>query len=149
MKDYFIFIILFLFITSLLGGCLEGNNNSNGDNNNNDNLTPSEVKEHLLGTWRWEGYGGYGGNYHQIGTWIFYENDTMESIFQGVLPNGALGAKNIVWWHYSINGSQLCFDNPSDPLITPGCYTYELLEEYMILRVTDPNGNSADWYKIE
>ena len=149
MKDYFIFIILFLLLTSLLGGCLDGDNDSNGNNDGNSNLPPDEVKGYLIGTWRWEGYAGYGGSYHQIATWTFYENDTMKSISQGVLPNGEFGSKVIVWWHYSINGSQLCFDNPSDPLITPGCYTYEFLEDYMLLRITNPSGESADWYKME
>ncbi|HEC89731.1 MAG TPA: hypothetical protein ENI44_04015 [Thermoplasmatales archaeon] len=147
-------LIILIIIIVAAGGILaltlhntgDGNNNSN----NNSTITPNEAKKHLLGTWRWEGYGGYGGKYHQIGTWTFYENDSMVSIFQGVLPNGELGSKNIVWWHYSINETLICFDNASDfPPSEPGCYTYEFLEDYLHLRVTDSKGNSADWYKVE
>ena len=150
-------LIILIIIVVAAGGILaltlhnddNGNNNSNNSNNNG-TITPSEAKEHLLGTWRWEGYGGYGGEYHQVGTWIFYENDSMVSIFQGVLPSGELGSKNIVWWHYSINETHLCFDNASDfPPSDPGCYIYEFLDDYLHLRVTDSNGNSADWYKVE
>ncbi len=138
-------------VVSVLTGCTEekdhGGNNVDYNNNttnhgNNSPLDPSEVKEHLIATWM-----ALAPKYSQVGFWMFYENDTMKTVWRGVFPGGELGSENVVWWRYFINGTKLCFSSPSDPLLNSACYDYEFLENFTHLRVTY-QGLTMDWYKM-
>lgn len=95
-----------------------------------------EAREYLIGEWRWEGN-------NQTGRWVFYENGSMLAEFTGKFA----GAKSITWWKYEVKGDQICFTEPSNPLLTPGCYVYEFLENYTVLKVTYKN-HVAYWYKV-
>lgn len=96
----------------------------------------NDVKELLIGTWQNEANG-------QTGTWIFYQNNTLKSTWQG-----DYGALVVDYWEYSINGSELCFNNPSDQQLDVGCYFYSFSDDYAVLTVTY-DGNSAEWIKID
>lgn len=89
------------------------------------------IKERFIGSWEWSGN-------NQTGLWIFYQNNSLKSTFTGIT------AINIVWWHFEINESTICFGEPSNPKFKSGCYTFEFKSNYSILIVTE-GGNSAEW----
>ena len=128
MRKALTIILVSIMLIALLAGC---------EKKNEENVNPEEVKEHLIGEWRWEGN-------NQTGRWIFYENNTMLAEFTGKFA----GAKSIAWWEYHIKGDEICFTNCSNPRLTPGCYKYEFLENYTILKVSYGD-QVAYWYKVK
>lgn len=99
------------------------------------------TKEKLLGLWQWEGN-------NQVGNWTFYENNTLKSVFTGVLPTGEFGSSSVVYWHYEVEGNQLYFSNPSNENLDEAVYSYELLNNDKLLRITDlETSSTAEWDK--
>ncbi len=95
----------------------------------------SSYFDKFFGTWEWSGN-------NQTGLWTFYSNSTLKSLF-----TGQWGATVLDWWYFSINGSQLCFYNPSDDQLDGGCYTFSFSEnnEELTIGYLD---NIATWYKV-
>jgi len=92
------------------------------------------IKERFIGSWGWSGN-------NQTGLWIFHQNNSLKSTFTGIG-----GATNVVWWHFEINESKICFGEPSNPKLKSGCYTFEFKSNYSTLLVID-GGNSAEWQR--
>mgnify|MGYP006273751545 CR=1 FL=1 len=94
------------------------------------------LKEYFIGSWEWSGN-------NQTGLWIFYQNNTLKSTFQGIG-----GASVTYWWHFEVNSSsEICFNQPSDPKLNSGCYDFEFKDDYTTLLVNS-EGNTAEWHKI-
>lgn len=100
----------------------------------------NEAKQKLFGKWQWNGN-------NQTGNWTFYENNTLKSVFTGVLPTGEYGSSSVIYWEYAVDDTKIYFSNPSNERAEPGTYDYELLEDDTLLRVSYQN-STADWYKI-
>ena len=94
---------------------------------------PEIIKEKFLGLWEWSGN-------NQTGKWIFYQNNSLKTTFKG------LAASVTYWWHFQINGSEICFSEPSNDKLFSGCYIFEFMDSYQTLKVTY-DGNTEFWYK--
>lgn len=101
----------------------------------------NSVKQKLLGLWQWTGN-------NQIGNWTFYENNTLKSEFTGILPNGVYGSRSIMYWKYTVDDSYIHFTEPSDEHFDSATYSYELLLNNTLLKVTYEN-STAEWYKAQ
>jgi PKD repeat protein len=101
----------------------------------------SSIKQRLLGLWQWQGN-------DQIGNWTFYANNTLKSVFRGILPSGEYGSKSVVYWKYAIDDSNIYFSEPSDERLDPAIYDYEFLENYTVLKISQDD-MTANWYKID
>jgi hypothetical protein len=100
-----------------------------------------DTKQKLLGLWKWEGN-------NQVGNWTFYENNTLKSVFSGVLPTGEFGSSSVVYWNYEVDGNQLYFSNPSNEHLDEAVYSFEFLNNDTLLRITDlETGSTAEWDK--
>ncbi|MDG6219660.1 MAG: PKD domain-containing protein [Candidatus Thermoplasmatota archaeon] len=97
------------------------------------------AKQKLLGSWQWNGN-------NQIGNWTFYENNTLKSVFTGIYATGEYGSSSVVYWTFLVDGSHLYFSNPTDERLNPAVYSYELLNNDTLLRITYEE-STADWYK--
>lgn len=100
----------------------------------------TKVKQKLIGLWQWEGNS-------QIGNWTFYQNNTLKSVFTGVLPTGEYGSSSVVYWKYAVDDTTLYFFDPSVQYYDSADYTYQLLNEDTLLRVQFGN-STAEWEKI-
>jgi PKD repeat protein len=98
------------------------------------------AKQKLIGFWQWQGN-------NQIGNWTFYKNNTLKTVFTGIYPNGRYGSRKMVNWTYTVGNSIIYFYNPSDTRLDTAIYSYELLENDTLLRITY-NNSTADWHKI-
>ena len=82
-------------------------------------VTPSDLKQLFIGSWEWSGK-------NQTGIWTFNTNNTSVTTF-----NGIAGATVTDWWHYEItNQTEICFSQPSDPLLTPACYQFKFHDNF-------------------
>jgi PKD repeat protein len=99
-----------------------------------------KAKQKLIGLWQWSGN-------NQLGNWTFYNNNTLKSVFTGVLPNGEYGANTTAYWNYAIDDSYLYFTEPSNEYLDPAIYSYEFLDNDNLLRIGYDN-YTADWYRI-
>jgi PKD repeat protein len=98
-------------------------------------VTPSNLKQLFIGSWEWSGN-------NQTGIWTFYNNDTSVTTFTGMA-----GATVTDRWHYEItNQTEICFSEPSDPLLMEACYKFEFHDNFTILDFTY-NGMTERWYK--